>query len=77
MEVWNLSQEDIDAAHERAKSLQLLDEPLDAKSWAPSHTATEWREAQRRAAWWDCLIMWASIVGIVGIVVLLATGMMR
>ena len=78
MDIWPLTPAEIEAAHARADLLQLHDmhdaaQQLEAITWR----AVEWREHQRRAAWWDRVITWASVVGIVAIVVLLATGGMR
>ena len=77
MEIWNLTQAEIDAAHARAGRLQLADLQHEIDTWAPSIKASEWREHKRRAEWWDEVILWASAVGIVVLVVLLALGVMR
>ncbi len=78
MEILPLTQAEIEAAHARADLLQLHDMPetvqqLEAINWR----AAEWREHRRRAAWWDRVILWASVLGIVGLIALLALGAMR
>ena len=78
MDIWPLTQAEIEAAHARADQLQLHDMPdatqqLQAINWR----AAEWREHRRRAAWWDRVILWASVLGIVGLIALLALGAMR
>lgn len=77
MDIWPLTQAEIEAAHARADQLQLHDMPdaaqqLEAINWR----AAEWREHRRRAAWWDRVILWASVVGIIGLIALLALGVM-
>lgn len=76
MNVWDLTQAEIDAALARAERLQLVDLQHEVDTWAPSIRAREWREHKRRAAWWDEVILWMSAVGIVVLVVLLAAGIM-
>ena len=78
MDIWPLTQAEIEAANARAEQLQLQDMPdaaqqIEAISWR----AAEWREHKRRAEFWDRLIMRASVVGIVALVASLAMGVMR
>ena len=78
MDIWPLTQAEIEAAHARADLLQLHDMPetvqqLEVINWR----AAEWREHKRRAAWWDRVILWASVTGIVGLIALLALGVIR
>jgi hypothetical protein len=76
MNIMELTQEQIDASFARADALRLLDMQQEREAWAPSHTAREWREHQRRSAWWDRVIVWAGVIVLVALVVLIATGVL-
>ena len=75
-----LTPEEIEAAFERAEALRLLDEPdplAMQRAWAPNFTADEWRAKQRRDAFLDNLILWASITLICGLILAIGFGVMR
>ncbi|MDE2325332.1 MAG: hypothetical protein KGL51_11800 [Betaproteobacteria bacterium] len=78
MDIWPLTQAEIDGAMERADELQLMDAPAPVpEPVALRWTAAEWRAHQRRCAWWDKIILRVSIAVIIGLALIIGFGVMR